>query len=382
MESCATHQPLVLVVEDESLVALDICTCLERHGYAVAGPVDNGEEAYKLAVSCRPDVVLMDIILNGDIDGVTTGARISDATGIPIIFLTAHADQRTIERARIVEPSAYLVKPFDETELHASLQMVIYKNEQSPAEVLASTPSFSDDISADPYEIIRASSFFSDLSDREVSLIAGTSERRPFRAGDFITDADGEQPAFIVCSGRVSVMPADGIEKELIVDLIGPGDLYGLLRAVDQEDPPFRARANRDSTLLLVPKKSFLLMLDLHPKLAIQIAQHLSSKLKESHAIAEGLAYRDVFSRICLVLMRLTERFGVEQEEAGVILVEITRQELASMTGATTETVVRVLKEVEKLGAVRLGKRKAIEVVDLRRLIELSSGSSGKAPTG
>src|SRR5262245_6439330 len=116
----------VLVVEDDSLIALDICRSLERNGYTPIGPVATGDEAVKKASESHPDVVLMDIVLKGPVDGISAAAQISDSQNIPVIFLTGHADKPTLERAKITEPSGYILKPFEESQLYAALEITLY----------------------------------------------------------------------------------------------------------------------------------------------------------------------------------------------------------------------------------------------------------------
>ena len=118
----------VLVVEDEALVALDLEERLTKLGYEVAGVVDNGADAIKLAHTVKIDLVLMDIHIRGEIDGIQTAAALRQTTDIPVVFLTAHADEATLHRAGPTEPFGYVLKPFDERELRATMQMALYRH--------------------------------------------------------------------------------------------------------------------------------------------------------------------------------------------------------------------------------------------------------------
>jgi CheY-like chemotaxis protein len=111
----------ILVVDDERIVAQSLQAQLERLGYAVSAIVSTGEEAVQKALELRPDVVLMDIMLRGTIDGVEAARRILAAAHIPIIFATACSDPETYQRAKATEPSGYLVKPFGKEELEQAL---------------------------------------------------------------------------------------------------------------------------------------------------------------------------------------------------------------------------------------------------------------------
>jgi signal transduction histidine kinase/DNA-binding response OmpR family regulator len=121
-------KPSILVVEDEQIVARDIHARLERQGYQVAGVVASGEEAVAAAGGTTPDLVLMDIMLQGAMDGIAAAELIRERHGIPVVYLTAFADERTLQRAKISEPFGYLLKPFEERELHITIQMALYKH--------------------------------------------------------------------------------------------------------------------------------------------------------------------------------------------------------------------------------------------------------------
>lgn len=117
----------VLVVEDESIVSKDIQHSLKKLGYNVVGAASTGERAFELAASEKPDIILMDIMLKGDINGIDTAQRVKEELQIPVIYLTAYADESTLEKAKVTEPYGYIIKPFKEVDLHTSIEMALYK---------------------------------------------------------------------------------------------------------------------------------------------------------------------------------------------------------------------------------------------------------------
>lgn len=117
----------VLVVEDESIVSKDIQHSLKKLGYNVVGAASTGEKAFELATSERPDIILMDIMLKGTINGIETAERVKRELNIPVIYLTAYADEATLEKAKVTEPYGYIIKPFKEVDLHTSIEMALYK---------------------------------------------------------------------------------------------------------------------------------------------------------------------------------------------------------------------------------------------------------------
>ncbi len=121
------NEASILVVEDESLVAKDIQNRLKKFGYNVPAIATSGEEAIKRAGEFSPDLVLMDIRLKGKMDGVEAAQEIHASLNIPIIYLTANADDGTLERAKVTGPYGYLLKPFKEKELKTTIEITLNK---------------------------------------------------------------------------------------------------------------------------------------------------------------------------------------------------------------------------------------------------------------
>jgi PAS domain S-box-containing protein/putative nucleotidyltransferase with HDIG domain len=117
----------ILVVEDESLVGRDIQNMLKSIGYDVLGPVATAAQAIRRARENGPDLVLMDIVLKGGVDGISAAETIWDDLGIPVVYLTAYTDETTLQRAKRTGPFGYLLKPFEERELQTTIEMALYK---------------------------------------------------------------------------------------------------------------------------------------------------------------------------------------------------------------------------------------------------------------
>lgn len=123
------QQADILIVEDEHLVAEDLKSHIAELGYRVSSVVPCGEDALTLLEGSRPDLVLMDIVLAGEMDGIEVAEAIKQQYRIPVIYLTAYTDREKVERAQATEPYGYLVKPFDERELRTTISMALYKAE-------------------------------------------------------------------------------------------------------------------------------------------------------------------------------------------------------------------------------------------------------------
>lgn len=118
----------IMIVEDEHIVALDLEHQVEKLGHSVVGIAGNGRHAIQLALDTHPDLVLMDIRLHGDIDGIEAATEIRSVIPIPIVYLTAYTDAKTLERASITQPLGYILKPFQLRELETTIQLALYKS--------------------------------------------------------------------------------------------------------------------------------------------------------------------------------------------------------------------------------------------------------------
>lgn len=117
-----------MIVEDENFVARDLQMSLEGMGYTVNSMVPSGELAIREIEEKRSDLVLMDIVLQGEMDGIETAEEINSRFDIPVIFITAHGEDKMFERAKITEPLGYVVKPFNKEELRKTIKIGLYKH--------------------------------------------------------------------------------------------------------------------------------------------------------------------------------------------------------------------------------------------------------------
>ncbi|MBE9047583.1 EAL domain-containing protein [Pleurocapsales cyanobacterium LEGE 10410] len=171
----------ILIVEDELLIAKNTAKKLEKLGYAVCKIVSSGEAAIQYVNQKQPDLILMDIAIKGDIDGIETASRIKSTVDIPIIFLTAYANDETLDRASEVGCYGYLIKPFRDRELQATIKMALsrYREDSVVKEALQSTlheySAGYDDIYKDNLTNLPNKLFLRDLFDYLLSLSTGSN---------------------------------------------------------------------------------------------------------------------------------------------------------------------------------------------------------------
>jgi CheY-like chemotaxis protein len=123
----------VMIVEDEAVVALHIRQELMSCGYSVVGIANSGDQALKMINDIFPDIVLMDIHIHGEIDGIETARRIPRYLHIPVVYLTAYSEDTTLKRASDTYPYGYLIKPFQARELHATIKMALERSRADEA---------------------------------------------------------------------------------------------------------------------------------------------------------------------------------------------------------------------------------------------------------
>ncbi len=118
----------ILIAEDEKIIALDISNTLRRLGYGIAGIASSGKEIFTLLEKIVPDMIMMDIMLEGDMTGIEAATIISEKYSVPVVFLTALTDEATLERAKTANSYGYILKPYDDKSLHSAIEMALYKS--------------------------------------------------------------------------------------------------------------------------------------------------------------------------------------------------------------------------------------------------------------
>lgn len=367
----------VMVVEDEAVVALDIVQELESGGYSVVAQADNGEEAIAKASETRPDVVLMDIHIRGGMDGISTAEQISSRLNIPIIFVTAHADEATLQRAKLTQPYGYVIKPFEPNELRANIEIALHRfragpelEEEEPLLPLAqegvTLPTGVDEYR---YEAVKSISIFEGLAPKDLQDLTSCAVIQDVAAGEFIS-MDGERPnfGFLVLSGRLAVIKSTPQGKELTIDLLIPGDCTGMLRALDPSEMDTSIRGQVDAKVLAIPTPNLRGVVEKNPFVYRRVAAELMQRNRRSNDLALGLAHSRVESRIIAALLALAPRFGRPTTSADQTRIFLTRKELADLTGTTPETAIRVTKNLEREGLLDLTKPGVIKILSLQQL--------------
>lgn len=207
----------ILVVEDESIVAFNLQQRLSKLGYDVPAIAVSSQESFDLVEQTLPDLVLMDIHIQGDLDGIEVAARLQETHAIPVIYLTAYSEDSTLERARKTRPYGYLLKPFSERELHATIQMAFERHELE-VELVDSRRLLQqalDAASLGVLELDKASTVIT-ASPRTADLI-GWNQDQPHTLADLLSRVDADERATITTKLHESLSEFQHFSEEFRV---------------------------------------------------------------------------------------------------------------------------------------------------------------------
>ncbi len=369
-------QFLVQIVEDDPLIGLDLKRALEGFGYNVTGPCVTAEEAIENVAKKKPNLILMDINLKGEMDGISAAKAISQTSAVPIIFLTADTDERTLQRAMPILPYGYLIKPFDPFELRSTIEVALQRHEMRSAggteEAVDRTEeesTFEVEPSGEKADILRNIPLFKNLSPATISALADRAMLKQHDGAETLISPDKDSSGgFIPLSGRVSITRVSEAGKELVVALVGPGDIFGLFYSLKTFNGSSWAQTQVPSKMLWFPEAALQQILHSHPDLMNLITEELAKRLMHAHQLSISLAHSRVENRITMMLFTLLQEFGKETGNADTGRIFITRRELADLVGTTPETAIRVTKNLEREGMLDLTRPGIIKVPSITEL--------------
>jgi two-component system, response regulator PdtaR len=367
----------ILVVEDEGIVAFDICEELSAFGYDVVGHTPSGEEAVSRAEKLKPDLIFMDINLSGEMDGIQAASIIQTKFNIPVVFLTAHAEEQTLQRAKLIRPYGYIIKPFEKDDLRVAVEMAIsrFELDQSSHAVDEDEQTTHWATSGEPQslegreEMLATHPIFKTLTPENRRTLAHTSTIRELNAGEcIILEGDHIDGGFIVLSGRLAVVKSTESGKELTVELLSHGDVTGMLMALENQPPRYSVRAQVDSKLLWVSIPTLKLVLRAQPEFYETFFLAFADRVHRFGELALSLAHAKVEQRIVATFLALAPRLGKAGQTQDQIRLFLTRKELADLTGTTPETAIRVTKALERQGYLDLTRPGIIKILSLDAL--------------
>ncbi len=215
-------------------------------------------------------------------------------------------------------------------------------------------------------QILRRSFIFSNLNDDELGELADLAIERSFVSNEFIFwDGDAPEWFYIVAEGKVKVLKYSSSGREFIIAFFGPYEMFGEVAVFENKPYPASAQAIAKTKVVGVKREDLLSFLANHPQVALKIINVLGGRLRDAQSRLRDLAGERVEQRLASVLLMLSAKLG--------LTLSFTRQEIADMTGTTTETAIRVMSHLKDRGIIRSVRGKVI-ILDEEKLRLLSEG--------
>ena len=308
----------------------------------------NGREGVKTARQVEPDLILCDIMMP-ELDGygvLNMLSRDPKTAGIPFIFLTAKAEKSDVRKGMGMGADDYVTKPFEEMELIEAIESRLRRSEIVRKEFkpgLEGLSAFIDEVRGD-HALIELS------EGRRV---------RSFKSKETVF-MEGDQPRdlFFIVKGKVKTWRMNDDGKELVTGLYKEGEFFGFLSLLSQKAYSQNAACLEKSEIALIPKEDFQDLMWKNRDVAFRFVKMLANSVEEREEKLLHLAYDSVRARVADVLLQLKDKYGKPEEEQ--FRIKISRDDLASMAGTATESLIRTLSEFRADGMVESSGREII----------------------
>ena len=228
----------------------------------------------------------------------------------------------------------------------------------------------------DVLRFLKASPVFAGVPARDVEAIASTAREDSYRARDYIF-MEGDPAAWfcVVKSGRVKILRQSRAGKDVVLELLGPGEPFGGVAVMERRPYPASAQATEATVILKVASEPIISLATRYPSIIKEMALMIGRRLRDAHDSVKSLASDPVEARLAATLVRLAEREGTKSARGVTLPFQLTRQSLADMTGTTVETTIRIVSRWIKDGMVAEESNRLV-LRDLEGLRELAEGDA------
>ncbi|MEK6691929.1 MAG: Crp/Fnr family transcriptional regulator [Nitrospirota bacterium] len=211
------------------------------------------------------------------------------------------------------------------------------------------------------FQIIKGIPIFSSLTEKELKEIESLFAEEVVKKDEYIFwEGDPSNWLYVVSEGKVRVLKQSASGKDIILEIISSGDLFGGVAVLDKRPYPASAQAMENSKILKLSRSNILKILDSYPTVAIDIVTYMGKRLRDAHEMMRSLAAERVEKRIATILLRLAEKIGIEETGGTRLDINLTRLDLAEMAGTTVETAIRVMSKFGKEGLVDSHAKKIV----------------------
>ncbi|TAM97220.1 MAG: response regulator [Chitinophagaceae bacterium] len=337
----------ILLIEDNQEILENTAEILELAGYEVY-TASEGRAGVAAAIDCHPDLIISDIMMPV-LDGYGVLHLVQKnpgLTGTPLIFLTAKTDRSDFRKGMEMGADDYITKPFTDTELLNAVETRLKKAERAKVQ--------NGDI-AD-----------SEKQEHTLKELFENSVVDKYKRKQIIfTEGNHPQYLFYVVKGKVKAFKTSEYGKELTVGLYAAGDFIGYTALLEESTYRVTAEALEETEIAIISRKDFFDLIDSNSAVAMQFIRILADKNNQKAEQMVQLAYDSLRKRVANALLLLQHKFKSGSE--GKFTIKITREELANLSGTSTESLIRTLSDFrsEKLIAIHGGD---IEILDKRKL--------------
>jgi len=203
-------------------------------------------------------------------------------------------------------------------------------------------------------ETLKKSEIFSSLKDDELLNISKLVETVSYKNNENIfVEGDPSDKFYLVAEGSVKVLKHTMMGKDIILEIMSPGDVFGGVAVLDKKPFPASAQAMEATTVIWISRQNLLRIMDEYPILKLEIVKYFSDKLRDAHEMLKNIATERVEKRIASLLLKLSEKIGVADNGYRKIDFPLTRQEISEMVGTTVETCIRTMSKLQKSGIIK-----------------------------
>lgn len=347
----------ILVIEDNLEVRENIVEILSLSNYSVI-EAQNGKEGVEVAIKEVPDLIVCDImmpVLDGY--GVLHMLSRNPATSsIPFIFLTAKSEKSDFRKGMESGADDYLTKPFDGIELLNAIETRFKKSALLERR-------YTNDRSGLNSLMAHA------REDAKIRLTGPDRETYSFRKKQTLYH-EGQRPVhvYFVISGKVKISKTNEYGKELITNILGPGDFFGYMPVLEEKNYSDSAEVLEDAELMVIPRSDFIKLINENNQVARQFIKLLTQNVVAKEEALLNLAYNSLRKKVSTGLLQVYDKFGGDKNDK--LNIDISRENLSHVVGVATESLIRTLGDfkAERLIDIRDGK---IYIVDEKRLRNL-----------
>ncbi len=335
----------ILLIEDNPDVRQNTAEILQLASFQVL-QAENGKIGVEMAKEHLPDLIICDIMMP-ELDGygvLYMLGKSSNTASIPFIFLTAKTEKSDQRKGMIMGADDYLTKPFDEMELMDTVESRLKRAEMFKNKFQNTTES-----------VVK----FLDEAKGESALEALSEDRKsrkyPKKTMIFL-EGDYPNSLYFLRSGKIKTFKMNEDGKEFITGLFKPGEFIGYTAILENSNYPDSGMVMEDSEVLTIPRTDFLALLNNNRDVANRFIKMLSSEILEKENQLLDLAYNTVRKRVAQALVQLFNTYS-DSEREDPFTMAISRDDLASMVGTTTESVIRTLSDFKEEGLIRIKGR-------------------------